>query len=242
MHPLIGQDLDAKSLLGDGRAKAGVPLAGKQQDLKKYQNKVATDELTAVQRIGLARATPSPPAPPPPPAQQLWQTLHTPKPSSPTKSVGSSSLYRPKDLYEPLRQLLISPPVAQKDHSDPAAGVLNGATTHQIPDAAADSDADLVAVEGSPRAGKNPSQPAASAGMEAVMHSLDGGKLQVDSRPGSTAGATLPMRSGAEAKDVGAKRNAAGGHCQTLAEDLAYNWQDLQEDFQALAPHIRQVG
>lgn len=67
------------------------------------------------------------------------------------------------------------------------------------------------------------------------MRSLDSTKCRADMRPASAARVTSPVPSGAEAK-------VAGGHCQTLAEDLAYGWQELQDRFQALAPHIRQVG
>ncbi|KAK9832957.1 hypothetical protein WJX74_002801 [Apatococcus lobatus] len=232
-YPTLPAGLDAwqrfiVSRLHHLRARAGVPLAGKQQDLQKHQRKVAKDGLTAAQRIGLARATPPPATPSVPPVQQLWQ-LPQATPPSPTKGSGSSSLYRPKDLYEPLRQLLISPPPADTDKS-----AVNLSYGHeQARHTASGSHAAASGSTLTPRRA-SASVPGGSAAMDAVMGSLSNLKSGPDATTRKAASTKLPTD--------GEAKTAGGGHCRTLAEDLAYTWQDLQEQFQALAPHVRQVG
>ena len=219
--------------MGGDRAKAGVPLAGKQQDLQKYQRKVAKDDLTAAQRIGLARPAPSAAAP----VQQLWQMPPAPKPASTTKGPGSSSLYRPKDLYEPLRQLLISPPTTATEAATPDPSHEPGQATPTA--CSGPSDPTPISSCINPRPA-SVGTPGGSAAMDAVMGSLIGLKPGADPRSGKAAGARAAP--GTETKkNAAGMAGAAGGHCRTLAEDLAYTWQDLQDRFQVLAPHLRQV-
>ncbi|KAK9862111.1 hypothetical protein WJX84_010388 [Apatococcus fuscideae] len=172
------------------RAKAGVPLAGKQRDLQQNRRKVAKEELKASQRIGLARTVPVEPPAPPTPAQMLWRPS-SPDPANPPSGSPALYLFRAKDLYEPLRQLLISPPIR-------------------------------------------------GASMEAAMKSLNGSFLGISkARPAS--GKSVD---GGPDKQAGEGSNGSpdGLHRRTLAEDLGLGWQDLQDRFQSLAPHVRQVG
>ena len=235
----IRQDLEniLRRRLGDDRAKAGVPLAGKQQDLGKYQRKIVKDDLTAAQRIGLSRPIPSAAAPQAPPVQQLWQTPQSLKPVSPTKGPGSSSLYRPKDLYEPLRQLLISPltTTAGAAPPDPSDEPGQASPTACI----GSSDPTSLSRSMTPRRA-SASMLGGSSAMDAVVESLIGLKPGADPRPGKAASARSAP--GPETKNAAGMAGAAEGHCRTLAEDLAYTWQDLQDRFQVLAPHVRQVG
>ena len=72
------------------------------------------------------------------------------------------------------------------------------------------------------------------------MKSLNGSFLGISkARPAS--GKSVD---GGPDKQAGEGSNGSpdGLHRRTLAEDLGLGWQDLQDRFQSLAPHVRQVG
>ncbi len=241
------------SLLNVRRAKAGVPLAGKQRDVAHKHRKTSSEDLKASQRIGHARAQPVPPAPPPTPPHQLWQSQTPPSTANPLSS-GTSSLYRPKDLYEPLRQLLISPPInetstppASENDTEKDAETQNGparsGSQHHRPKP-------LPAAKAAPSEASRPvtaphtvnlparDQPKGGSLVGAVMSSLNLSSIVAEKMSVSPGPAKIKGVGGLAA--IG-KAAPNGLHCRTLAEDLAFSWPELQERFQSLAPHVRQV-
>ena len=74
--------------------------------------------------------------------------------------------------------------------------------------------------------------------MGAAMSSLNVAASSENRRPMSSS-SELPFE---DQGGILEKPGASGLLCGSLAEDLAFSWPELQERFQSLAPHIRQVG